>query len=74
MNEIRAAGSDLLRGIRLFDVYRGENIEPGKKSLAFALTYQADDRTLVDKEVDKAHRRIEERLKHVLGAQIRGKD
>ena len=58
----------------LFDLYRGPSIPNGAKSLAYALTYQADDRTLTDKEVDKAHKKIEERLKHVLGAQIRGKD
>ncbi len=72
--EIRAAGGDLLRGVRLFDLYRGENIAAGHKSLAYALTYQAADRTLTDKEIDKAHRKIEDRLKHVLKAQIRGKD
>jgi phenylalanyl-tRNA synthetase beta chain len=72
--EIRAAGGDLLRGVRLFDVYRGSSIPAGTKSLAYALTYQAEDRTLTDKEMDKAHQRIEDRLKHVLKAQIRGKD
>jgi phenylalanyl-tRNA synthetase beta chain len=73
-SEIRTAGGDLVRGLRLFDLYRGESIPPGTKSLAYALTYQADDRTLTDKEVDKAHKRIEDRLKHVLKAQIRGKE
>jgi phenylalanyl-tRNA synthetase beta chain len=72
--EIRAAGGDLLRGIRLFDLYRGESIPAGTKSLAYALTYQADDRTLTDKEVDRAHKKIEERLVHVLTAQVRGKE
>src|SRR5439155_23193884 len=62
--EIRAAGGDLLAGVRLFDVYRGEAIPAGTKSLAYALTYQAPDRTLIDKEVDKAHKKIEDRLKH----------
>jgi phenylalanyl-tRNA synthetase beta chain len=70
--EIRAAGGDLLRGVRLFDVYRGESIAPAHKSLAYALTYQADDRTLTDKEVDRAHKKIEDRLRHMLKAQIRG--
>jgi phenylalanyl-tRNA synthetase beta chain len=70
--EIRAAGGDLLRGVRLFDQYRGSSIPPGTKSLAYALTYQASDRTLTDKEVDKAHKKIEDRLKHLLKAQIRG--
>src|SRR5262249_30606001 len=46
--QLRAAGGGLLRGVRLFDVYRGESIPAGKKSLAYALTYQADDRTLTD--------------------------
>jgi phenylalanyl-tRNA synthetase beta chain len=72
IKELRAAGGDLLSGIRLFDVYRGESIPPGTKSLAFALSYQALDRTLTDKEVDKAHKKIEERVKHVLKAQVRG--
>jgi phenylalanyl-tRNA synthetase beta chain len=72
--EIQTAGGSLLRHARLFDVYRGSSIPPGTKSLAFALTYQADDRTLTDKEVDKAHKKIEDRLKHVLKAQIRGKE
>jgi phenylalanyl-tRNA synthetase beta chain len=72
--EIRAGGGDLLRGVRLFDLYRGESIGAGVKSLAYALTYQADDRTLTDKEVDKAHKKIQDRLRHILKAQIRGQD
>jgi phenylalanyl-tRNA synthetase beta chain len=72
IKELREAGGDLLSDIRLFDVYRGESIPPDTKSLAFALNYQAPDRTLTDKEVDKAHKKIEERVKHVLKAQVRG--
>jgi phenylalanyl-tRNA synthetase beta chain len=72
--EVRAAGGDLLRNVRLFDLYRGESIPAGKKSLAYALTYQAEDRTLTDKEVDRAHAKIEDRLRHVLKALIRGKE
>lgn len=74
VTEIRAAGGDLLRDVRLFDLYRGEGLPTGTKSLALALTYQADDRTLTDKEVQKAHEKIEGRLKHMLKAQIRGKE
>jgi phenylalanyl-tRNA synthetase beta chain len=74
VQEIRAAGGELLRDVRLFDLYRGESIAAGHKSLAYALTYQADDRTLTDKEVDRAHRKIETRLEHVLSAKIRGKE
>jgi phenylalanyl-tRNA synthetase beta chain len=71
--EIKIAGGNLLHDLRLFDLYKGPSIPPGTKSLAYALTYQAPDRTLTDKEVDKAHKKIEDRLKHVLQAQIRGK-
>jgi phenylalanyl-tRNA synthetase beta chain len=74
LTEIRAAGGELLADVRLFDLYRGESIPASKKSLAYALTYQAGGRTLIDKEVDKAHKKIEDRLKHVLKALIRGKD
>ncbi|MBV9124381.1 MAG: phenylalanine--tRNA ligase subunit beta [Planctomycetes bacterium] len=74
VSEIRTAGGTILSGIRLFDVYRGESIPTGMKSLAYALAYQAEDRTLTDKEVDKAHKKIEDRLKHVLKAQIRGEE
>ena len=74
VQEIRAAGGSLLRSLRLFDVYRGVSIPAGKKSLAYALSYQADDRTLTDKEVDKLHKKIEDRLRQVLKAQIRGED
>lgn len=72
--EIRAGGGKLLREARLFDVYTGTGIPAGHKSLAYALSYQAEDKTLTDKEVDKAHSKIEERLKRTLKAQIRGKE
>lgn len=72
--EIRAAGGELLTDAALFDVYRGAGLPEGTKSLAFALTYQAPDRTLGDKEIAKAHEKIEGRLRHMLHAQIRGKD
>jgi phenylalanyl-tRNA synthetase beta chain len=72
--EIRAAGGELLTDASLFDVYRGAGLPEGTKSLAFALTYQAPDRTLGDKEIVKAHEKVEGQLRRELGAQIRGKD
>jgi phenylalanyl-tRNA synthetase beta chain len=73
-SEIRTAGGDLLSGMRLFDVYRGNQVPAGTKSLAYALAYQAADRTLTDKEIDKAHKKIEERVKQTMKATIRGKE
>jgi phenylalanyl-tRNA synthetase beta chain len=72
--EIRAAGGRLLREARLFDLYRGQGVPAGHKSLAYALTYQAEDRTLTDKEIAKAHEAIEKHLRATLKAEIRGKD
>jgi len=72
--EIRAAGGDLLTAATLFDVYRGTGLPDGTKSLAFALTYQAPDRTLGDKEIVKAHEKVEGNLRQKLNALIRGKD
>ncbi|CAN5120374.1 phenylalanine--tRNA ligase subunit beta [soil metagenome] len=72
--EVKAAGGDLLSEVSLFDVYTGDKVPAGTKSLAFAITYQAPDRTLGDKEIQKAHEKVENRLRHVLKAQIRGKD
>jgi phenylalanyl-tRNA synthetase beta chain len=67
---MREAGGDLLREVRLFDVYTGEGIEPGQRSLAYTLVYQAD-RTLTDAEVDRAHDTVREALAVQLGAQLR---
>ncbi len=68
---IRLAGGSLLRGARLFDVYRGEQIGAGKKSLAYALVYQADDRTLTEKEVEKLRTKIIRSVEAQLGATVR---
>ncbi|MCS6908462.1 MAG: phenylalanine--tRNA ligase subunit beta [Anaerolineales bacterium] len=69
---IWAAGGKVLRSVRLFDVYRGEQIGVGKKSLAYSLTYQAEDRTLTDEEAAQIRNRIVRRLEQELGARLRG--
>jgi phenylalanyl-tRNA synthetase beta chain len=65
------AGGKLLVDVRLFDVYRGDQIGAGKKSLAYALTFQAPDRTLTDKEAAKVQNRIVKRLEQELGGRLR---
>lgn len=70
---IRAAGAPLLDRVVLFDVYRGAPVPPGRKSLAYSLTFRSPERTLTDQEVAEVHRRIEEALRQRLGAQIRGR-
>ena len=68
---IHRAGGDLLREARLFDVYRGEQIGVGKKSLAYSLVYQAPDRTLTDQEAAELREVIVAALRDELGAVLR---
>ncbi|MEM1043268.1 MAG: phenylalanine--tRNA ligase subunit beta [Bacteroidota bacterium] len=68
---IRTAGGDLLQSVRVFDLYEGDRIEAGKKSVAFALRFGAD-KTLTDKVVDKRVRAIVDRLGREHGAELRG--
>ena len=68
---IRQGGGSLLRQVTLFDVYRGKQVPAGKKSLAYALTFQADDKTLKDADVEKVRRRIVARLGQTVGAELR---
>ena len=65
------AGGDLLKNVRLFDVYQGGSIPEGHKSLAYSLTYQTDDRTLTDDEVARVHARIVRTVERQLGAKLR---
>ena len=67
---IRQGGGKMLTGLRLFDIYRGEQIGAGKKSLAYSLTYQSD-RTLTDKDAAQIRARIIRRLEQELGAKLR---
>ena len=71
LDAIKASGGELLREVGLFDVYRGPQIGAGKKSLAYALVFQAADRTLTDAEVAAQTQRIVDRLARDLGATLR---
>jgi len=68
---IRSAGGKLLEDARLFDVYRGTGVEPGKKSLAFSLTYRDPDRTLTDEEVTAAHEKVVRKVTGAVGGELR---
>ena len=68
-----SAGGKLLEDVRLFDVYRDDaRVGAGKKSMAYALTYRAADRTLTSEEVDKAHERLVKKVSSATGAEVRG--
>jgi phenylalanyl-tRNA synthetase beta chain len=68
---IVAVGGELLRHVLLFDVYRGKQVDEGKKSLAFSLRFQSDQRTLRDEEITIAFDRIADELEKLFGAKLR---
>jgi phenylalanyl-tRNA synthetase beta chain len=68
---IRSAGGEILKRIRLFDVYRGAQAGEGMKSLALSLTYQASDRTLASTEAAEIRGRIIKALEGDLGGKVR---
>ncbi len=65
-------GNEWIEDVRLFDQYRGGNLPPGKKSLAYSLTYRAADRTLKDEEVNALHERLARAVVRELGVELRG--
>ena len=64
---VRAGGGDLLAELRPFDLYRGEQLGEGEKSLALRLEFRAPDRTLTDEDVAALRAAIEERLRTIGG-------
>ena len=68
---IHRSGGDWLREVRVFDLYEGEHVGQGNKSVAFALRLGAD-RTLQDKDVEKTMGRILRALESEFGAKLRG--
>ena len=70
-NVILAAAGKLLRGVKLFDVYRGTGVPQGMKSLAFSLSLRADDRTLTDADSEAVVTKVLAALKEKLGATLR---
>ena len=66
------AGGKLLKEVSIFDLYEGEHMEPGKKSLAFSLKYFDPAKTLTDEEVTKAHTKVLDAVKEKVGAELRG--
>ncbi len=69
---IMEAGGKLLKEVSIFDVYEGDKVEVGKKSIAFSLRYFDPERTLTDEEVAKAHSKVLEAVEQEFGAALRG--
>ena len=71
LQAVKQAKAANLETVELFDVFRGTGIPDGQKSLAYAFTYRAADRTLVDADVNAAHTKVLEALKTQLQAELR---
>ncbi|MFP7299555.1 phenylalanine--tRNA ligase subunit beta [Neobacillus niacini] len=69
---IQTAGGKLLKEVSVFDLYEGERMEEGKKSIAYSLKYMDPERTLTDEEVTKVHTQVLDALKNQAGAVLRG--
>ena len=61
----------MVENVNLFDVYKGKQVPEGKKSVAYAIVYRDDTKTLTDKDVNKVHDKILRALEHTLGAELR---
>lgn len=68
---IKANGEDLVESYKLFDVYKGAQIEEGHKSIAYSITYRSKDKTLTDEDVAKVHEKILSELSEKLNANLR---
>jgi len=69
---IRGAAGPLLRELKVFDLYAGQGVPTGYRSVAYRLRFQSGERTLTDKDVDKAVRSVTEGLLEELGVEQRG--
>ncbi|MGO1581149.1 MAG: phenylalanine--tRNA ligase subunit beta [Peptoniphilaceae bacterium] len=68
----RKNAKDLLEDFNVFDVYTGEHIEEGKKSIAFSMVFRAKDRTLVDDDINKIIEKVIKETSDKLDAKLRG--
>jgi phenylalanyl-tRNA synthetase beta chain len=66
------AGGKLLKEVTIFDVYKGDRLPDGKKSIAFSLRYYDPERTLTDEEVTAVHEKVIQAVEQQFGATLRG--
>lgn len=66
------AGGSLLKEVAIFDVYKGDRLPDGKKSIAFSLRYYDPERTLTDEEVTAVHEKVIQAVEQQFGATLRG--
>jgi len=71
INLVKDIDKVLIKFVKIFDIYQGENIESGKKSIAFNVTFEPKDKTLSEKDIDQISRKIISIVQNTTGATIR---
>jgi phenylalanyl-tRNA synthetase beta chain len=71
VKHVEAAAGKLLREVRVFDLYRGQGVDSGRKSVALGLIFQETSRTLTDHDADQIVAAVVDRLRRELNATIR---
>jgi phenylalanyl-tRNA synthetase beta chain len=71
VDSVRAAAGPDLRDVQVFDLYRGEQVGEGRKSLALRLEFRSGERTLTDEEVAATRERIKDQIAHDTGGSLR---
>jgi phenylalanyl-tRNA synthetase beta chain len=70
-NLVKKIDGKLIKDVKIFDVYQGENITFGKKSIAFNVTLEPQDKTLSEKDIDQISKKIISTVQEATGATLR---
>jgi len=68
---VKKIDKELIKNVRIFDVYQGNNIAPGKKSIAFNVTLEPKDKTLSDNDIEEVSKKIILTVQETTGATLR---
>jgi len=68
---IKKIDKQLIKAVKIFDVYQGENIDVGKKSIAFSITLEPKDKTLNENDIEQVSKKIVSKIQESTGATLR---
>ena len=71
INLVKNADKELIKLVKIFDIYQGSNIEAGKKSIAFNVTFEPKDKTLSEEDIEQASKKIISVVQKITGATLR---
>jgi len=68
---VKNVDKELIKSVKIFDIYQGENIDVGKKSIAFNITFEPKEKTLSEKEIEEISKKIIHTVQNITGATLR---